>query len=271
MFGSGVCFALQKLGLHQAFDVVVGVSTGALVGAYFLDDIEQGPEAVSLYYNECLDKRFINFTKWPMMDIDYIEERVVRGGRRKLDIEGILRHRSQFFAVATEWDTGEGHLINVKDARPGPIAALKASFAVTELYRRPVMVNGRNFTDGATALPFPIKKVLEDFDPTDVLVIANQTQAGISKRAPWAQKVLTNLAMTGLQPPVRAQVTRKFEQWKESLEHCRNSTANIGIIWGPDALGNLTCDPRRLRCAAQDGVSKTLATFGQSEIKFSLP
>jgi predicted patatin/cPLA2 family phospholipase len=159
VFGAGAAIAFHRLGLASCFDVVVGISTGAAIASYFLAGEERGLLGTSIYYEECLNG-FISFRKWPVADIDYIE-RTMRHGRKKLDIEAILAHRSQFYVGATDWDSGEGHFLDVKRAKPDPLAAIKASFAITELYRRPVVVNGKRFTDGSTAMPFPAKKVLE--------------------------------------------------------------------------------------------------------------
>lgn len=269
VYGAGAGLALQLLGLHNCFDVVIGISTGALVAAYFLDDLERGPDAVSIYYTECLDARFINFTNWPVVNVDYIES-VMRGGRRPLDIQGILKHRSQFFVGATDWESGEGHFLDVKCAKPEPLAAIKASLAITGLYRRPVMVNGRNFTDGSTALPFPTRKVLQSFQPTDMLVIANCSQAHASSSPSWTRKVLTNLFTTGLSPKVRALAAGRSGLWKENLEYLRGHTANVGILWGPDGVSQLTRNHTRLLATAEEGVRKTLAVFGQPELPFNL-
>lgn len=269
VYGAGAGLALQLLGLHQSFDVVVGISTGALVAAYFLDDIEQGPEAVSIYYNECLDSRFINFTKWPIVNVDYIES-FMRGGRRPLDIGAILKHRSQFFVGATDWESGEGHFLDVKCAEPEPLAAIKASCAITELYRKPVMVNGGNFTDGSNALPFPAKKVLQHFEPTDILVIANCSQASASRSPSWTRKVLTTLFTAGLSPQVRALAAGRSNLWTENLEHLRGHTANVGIIWGPNDISQLTRNYDRLLATAEKGVRQTLTAFGQPELPFTL-
>lgn len=269
VYGAGAGLALQLLGLHQCFDVVVGISTGALVSAYFLDNIERGPEAVAIYYTECLDKRFINFARWPVVNVDFIED-VVRSGRRKLDVPGILRHRSQFFVGATCWETGEGHLLDVKSATPDPIAAIKSSLAVVELYRKPVVVNGRKFCDGSYALPFPAKKITEVFDPTDVLVIANCSKEHARNSYSLTRRVLTKLFTFGLSPSVRSLGTETVNFWTENLEYLHRHPANVAILWGPNSIGSLTRSRDLLRRAAEEGGRKTLVAFGRPELPFNL-
>lgn len=269
VFGAGAGLALQRLGLHQCFDVVVGISTGALVAAYFLDDIERGPEAVAIYYNECLDKRFINFARWPVVNIDFIED-VVRNGRRKLDVQSILRHRSSFFAGATCWETGEGYLLDVKHAIPDPISAIKASLAVVELYRKPVVVNGKQFVDGSYALPFPAKRVADAFNPTDVLVIANCSEKHARNSHSLTRRILTKLFTVGLSQSVRLLATGRQNFWTENLAYLQVHRANVAILWGPSSIGSLTRDRELLRQTAAEGARKTLAAFGQPELPFNL-
>ena len=267
-YGAGVVVAFHRLGLANCFDVVVGISTGATIASYFLAGEEQTLLGTAIYYEECLDG-FINFRRWPIADADHIE-RVMRSGRKKLDIDAIRKHRSQFFVGTTDWENGEAHFLDVKCAEPEPLTAIKASFAITELYRRPVMVNGRNFTDGSTALPFPAKKALESFDPTDMFVIANCSQTNISTSPSWTRKVLTTLFTTGLSPRVRALIAGRSDLWIENLEYLRGHTANVGILWGPNSIGGLTLDYQRLRSTVGEGARKTLAVFGQPELPFSL-
>ena len=132
------------------------------------------------------------------------------------------------------------------------------------------MVNGRNFTDGSTTLPFPEKKVLESFDPTDMFVIANCSQANASIPPSWIRKVLITLFTTGLSPKVRVLVVGRSDLWTENLEYLRGHTANVGILWGPNSIGGLTLDYQRLRSTVGEGARKTLAIFGQPELPFSL-
>jgi len=267
-WGAGAVVAFHRLGLANCFDVVVGISTGAAIASYFLAGEEQTLLGTAIYYEECLDG-FISFRRWPIADADHIE-RVMRSGRKKLDIDAIRKHHSQFFVGTTEWENGEAHFLDVKCAEPEPLAAIKASFAITELYRRPVMVNGRNFTDGSTAMPFPAKKVLESFDPTDMFVIANCSQANALSSPSWTRKFLTTLFTTGLSPKVRALAAGRSDLWTENLEYLRGHTANVGILWGPSSIGRLTLDYQRLRSTAEEGARKTLAVFGQPELPFHL-
>lgn len=228
-YGAGVAIALHRLGLADCFDVVIGISTGAAIASYFLAGEEQTLLGTAIYYQECLNN-FISFRRWPVVDIDYIE-RVMRAGPKKLDVAAVIRHRSQFFVGVTDWTAGKGSFIDVKKARPEPLLAIKASMAITALYRKPVAVNGQSFTDGSTSMSFPTKEVAERFDPTHMLVVAN-----CSKN----EKLLASCA------------------------------SNTEVLWGPDQIGRLTRDYDRLRIATKQGVLKTLAIFGEPNLPFTM-
>src|SRR3989344_8327423 len=256
-YGAGAVVAFHRLGLANCFDVVVGISTGTAIASYFLAGEEQTLLGTAIYYEECLNG-FISFQRWPIADVDHIE-RVMRSGRKKLDIDAIRRHRSQFFVGATDWKNGEGHFLDVKCAKPEPLAAIKASFAITALYRKPVLVNGQMFTDGSTALPFPAKKVLQTFSPTDTLIIANRSQAKASSSPSWTRKLLGTLFTIGLSPQVRTLLVKQSDLWAENLEHLRGITTNVGIFWGPSSVDRLTRDHELLRAIAAEGTYKMLA------------
>ena len=261
VYGAGAAVAFHDLGLSNVFDVVIGISTGAAIASYFLAGEKQTLIGASIYYDECLDG-FISFRRWPIVDVDFIE-RVMRSGRKKLDMEAICKHRSQFFVGATDWENGKANFIDVKCAKPEPLAAIKASLAVTELYRKPVMVNGRNYTDGSTAMAFPAKKVLESFKPTDMLVIANCSREKAYESPSWTKKVLTNLLMLGLSSKVRTLAEKRSFLCAENLECIRDSAANIGILWGPSSIGRLTLNYQHLRSTMEEGKRETLKAFGK--------
>src|SRR3989344_37330 len=60
-YGNGATIALHLLGLSDIFDIVVGVSTGAGIGGYFLAGEKQAFLSASIYYTEFSGTRFINY------------------------------------------------------------------------------------------------------------------------------------------------------------------------------------------------------------------
>ena len=80
--GVGIVSALHRLGLGNVFDAVIGISTGATVGAYFLNGAKSTWECASIYYED-LPKKFVNYLRKPVADIDFAES-IARTGSRKI-------------------------------------------------------------------------------------------------------------------------------------------------------------------------------------------
>src|SRR3989344_668155 len=249
--GAGAAIALHRLGLAHCFDVVAGFSACAAILGFFLGGEYQTTLGSSLYYMECL-KHFISFRRWPMADIDYLEG-VMRLGSKRLDIDAVVKHRSQFYVGVTDWETGEGCLLDVKKAQPDPLTAIKASMAITELYAKPVVVNGRYFTDGTMSMPFPAQKLVEQFRPTDILILANQSQGSALNPPTVVVSALTRIAMRKMSDELRKYPPRWHHLWKENLEYLRSSNLNVGIFWGPESVYALTRNYHTLRSAVEEG------------------
>lgn len=261
VYGAGAVAALHRLGLADSFDVVVGISTGACVAGYFLAGEEQTILGTSLYYGE-VARHFSGFLRWPIVDIDYVEQ-LLRHSSKKLDTAAVLNHRSQFFVGVTDWESGEGCFLDVKRARPDALTAIKASFAMVEIYRRPVVVNENKFTDVSTAMQFPARKVLQKFEATDMLVIANRSRASAYSQLSWARRAFAFLGTVVFAPRAYVLTTDRTDLWMENMEYLRESKVNVGILWGPDSIGSLTRNSSRIKAAAEEGFRNTLTAFGQ--------
>lgn len=71
-FSGGVVLGLEKLGLSDVFDFVIGVSAGAAAGMYLLS--HQAELGTSIYYEDNVKNKFINFLRLrKIMDIDSLE------------------------------------------------------------------------------------------------------------------------------------------------------------------------------------------------------
>lgn len=260
-YGAGAVIALHQLGLAEVFDVVVGISTGAAIASYFLAGYEQTLLGTSIYYDECT-KGFISYMRWPIVDIGHIE-RVMRGGRKKLDIDAVRKHRSRFIVGATEYKTGNPRFIEACSASPDPLTAIKASFAITEARLPPVMVNGIGFTDGATSMPFPARMLVEAFHPTDLLVIANSPAPDASGPVEGPFAFARKISVYGLPPALQRSLRAGPWMWQQNLDWIRRSKVRCSILWGPGNGGLLTRDRERLRRSVIEGASAMHGLLGR--------
>ncbi|MBI2049207.1 MAG: patatin-like phospholipase family protein [Parcubacteria group bacterium] len=268
-YGAGVSLVLHHLGFADCFDTVVGVSAGAAIGGYFLTGKERAVLGTTIYYEECRNE-FIHFAfPFPTIRIDYLES-VLRGGEKRLDLQRLLRHRSEFFVGVTHWDTGRGALVNAKVARPDAIAAITASLALTYAYPTPVIVNGQKGTDGGMSDPLPIKKALRMFSPTDILVVSNYSQEessamGLTLRG----KIVDALAETRVPASLVRSFRARAAAWRENISYAELSS-NAVILYGAKGVGILTRNLTKLRGATLKGIADTLTLFNDATDPCSL-
>ena len=267
--GIGAVYALHLLGLQDVFDVVVGISTGAGISACFLSGAEVSRRGAAIYYED-LAKGFINVWRKPITDIDLVE-RVLRKGIKSADMEAIHRSRSQFYTCVTDRNDVTPVFLDAKRAKPDVISAVKASMAIPGFYNKTVEVNGRQYVDGSVN-PFPTRRWLELFNPTDILVIANCTEESGRDREPKLfEKALNLYFMREVPNTLRTMWTSRYERWTRGLNHFRSLTdVHTGILWAPTKLEMLSRDPEELRHASEAAVVDTFEAFGRTPPAFML-
>ncbi len=264
--GAGAAHALHLLGLGQAFDVVIGISTGAGISSCFLSGRETVALNASIYYEELTQGVFnmLGLFGKSVTDIDVIE-RVIRSGKKRVRTEEIHASRSEFFVGVTDYHEVTPILIDAKRATPDPIMAVKASMAIPGLYKGTVEVNGRRYVDGSVN-PFPIRTVMEQFHPTDILVIANCTHESGKNREPTPAEKLTSLYyMKDVPSALRIMWTSRFERWQTGLEEFRalNNNVHTGILWAPTKLHMFTTHSGKLRHASERAHEETFRAFNK--------
>lgn len=272
-YGAGSTIALHLLGLSDVFDVVVGVSTGAGIGGYYLAGEKQMFLGTSIYYTEFSGTRFINYRRTKkIIDVGLISE-VMRRGRTKMDMEAIKKRRSKFFAGVTHAETGNAEWIDAKSAAPDIVAAIEASSAMPLGYNSPVVVNQRLYYDGGISLPCPIREVCEKFQPTDILVLPNRPlRFGSQLVRELTDRLFAATALRTLPESLRMAVVSRHKRFGVGMNFVQNCNGiNVGVLWPPEkGIHQLTRNSSKLRAAVQASVEKTLEVFGQPEKKFDL-
>lgn len=263
-YGAGVCLALHHMNFANCFDTIVGVSIGAAIGAYFLAGKEQTKLGTNIYYEERRNG-FIRYSfPLPTLRIDMLAE-IFRSGRKHLNISSLARHRSEFFVGVTEWENGKNMLINAKLARPDPVAAITASLALPYAYPKPIIVNGEKYTDGGMSEPLPLKKAVQMFAPTDILVVSNYSHKESREvGSSLAEKIMDILAMSRLPSSLHGSFRKRDDSWTENVTYAEHCPCNTAILYGEESIGLLTKNLSKLRIATEKGIRDTLALFGDT-------
>jgi predicted patatin/cPLA2 family phospholipase len=271
-YAAGSGLALKVLGLIESFDNIVAVSAGLGI-AYFSNTIDDAILAASVFTEECTTKEFIDLRRWRrVMDMDFFHD-VIRH-RKPLNEVAVRSHRSQFWIGVTDAATGQGELIDLKQAQPDMTTALIASAAMPGSFLEPIAVNGRVYVDGEIALPFPIELMVRKFQPTDILILGNHPK-GISASEPLFSKgriidvVLPVLIWSIIRNrSLQKSALSRQRRMRESLRYFRQiRDINTGILFPPPSgINALTQDVNKLQAGMRGAFEKTLDVFGRNNV-----
>jgi len=266
VYGAGACLGLHHLGFADCFDYLFGVSVGIITGAYFVAGKKGARRGATIFFEECRTGFIDGSLFSPTLNIDYLEA-VLRDGPKKLDLATLTAHRSTLLASVTEWRTGKNTLVDVKRAEPDPIAAIKASLALTFAYKTPVVVNGEEYTDGGISNPFPFgKAVVKGGLPTDILVVSNYSRRetrwmGISP----IEKIATEILATRVPPLLRPAFKERNRRGREDLGYAERNPLGTTFLWADSGVSILTTNLATLKKGMRKGIRDTLTLFGDTE------
>lgn len=214
VYGGGVVVALEKLGLTDAFDYVIGVSAGAANCAYFLSG--QAELGNTLYYEDLAGKRFINLARWnKILDIDYLDEAFRR--IKPLDYEKIRRSRSQFFAGVTVAETGTCEFLDLQDPSIDIITAIRASTALPIVYNKNVAIDGVEYSDGTTACGIPVEFIVNELGCDTVLFVINRRLVDKPGKLAWYERLLLGIRSRHYSSDFRAAYLNRRTSYNRSL------------------------------------------------------
>lgn len=203
------------------------------------------------------------------MNVDFIAGRM-RGGPKALDQKAIIDSPQELYTVVTDPKTFESKFINVKTATPDMISPFHASMAAPIAYRKAIEVNDGRYIDGAFD-PMPVEKVIEEFQPTDILILPNtpfdhmdafEVTPGeylVSELIEGASKIIPAASLGTVDKFLRIK-----EQIRKSLEFIQKQRGvNIGILWPQNSgLTNVTTDPDRIKAAVLESARGVIKAFG---------
>lgn len=269
VYGGGQVTALERFGLTSAFDIALGVSTGAPTAAYFVAG--QAALGTTLYSEECTRPEFIRARRifsggWPV-DTGYLA-RVFRGecSNKKLDQRAILASRTALYAGVTCAETGEGIFVDAKRTSPDVVEALKPSMSFPGLSPGPTHIGSRRCVDGVGGLPFPAPRVMSEFNPTDLLVFANCSEQRRSR------KNLVELLLSPLlfrkcgKATKEAFARRNAEALDDLIKTRQQKQCRVAVVWTDDEIGKFERNAKKLRSAAVRAEQHLSELLAQAEV-----
>lgn len=161
IYAAGVLDYCMDTGI--SFDLGIGVSAGSANLASFAAG--QRGRNYKFYTEYGARKEYASFSnflkKKTFIDMDYIYGTLSNsGGEYPLDYCRLMDSSMDFYAVATDAETGNARYFGKADMQQNVYDILKASCAIPFVCH-PYAVNGREYYDGALSDPVPIQKALD--------------------------------------------------------------------------------------------------------------
>ena len=168
----GVLKAFREYDME--FDVVVGSSAGAYNGIRYL--AHQMDVCEEIYVIDSSGRKFIK--PWNfiipgrhVLDLDYLVDHVCWIESKIINMDRVLKSRSEFYITALDFDT---MVTRFFDAKKSDIhLLLKATAAIPPLYSGKVVIDGRRYIDGGLLEPVPIRKAIE-LGCAEICVVLNR-------------------------------------------------------------------------------------------------
>lgn len=252
-YGGGGLTALEKMHLNSAFKFVIGVSTGAPSGSYFLAG--QAEIGTTLYSQENIDSGyFINLRREKVMDVDYVCNLFENGNlkeEKKINTEKFFENKSTIFYAVTDMETGVGELLNSKII-PNVFVGIKASCAVPEIYGKEIEIEidgkKKKFVDGSVAIPMPIRLAFDIAIPTSVVIFANRHKIS---RPTLLSKLINKYVSMLVKENLSEDILKSEERFLEELKFLKKSKVPYIIFWTDESIGPLEQNPEKIILAAK--------------------
>ncbi len=264
-YGAGVVTALEKAGLNEVFDVVVGVSAGCADAAYFLAD--QSALGSTIWYEDLSNRKFINlFRLNKIMDLDlatYIFEKV-----KPLNVGKIRSSRSRFYGFVTNAKTGKSEFLNMKDKSINIIDAIIASSAIPVIYNRQIKIKNKIYCDGSISCAIPIEFTIRK-GCTDILVIANSRLEERREENTFYEKLISEISMRKFSKKLKEAVLYRNKNHNESLRLLKNPAlkANIQILYPRRMqISPVSINEDKVRETARKAENQTFHLLSQNAI-----
>lgn len=170
-YQDGVAIALAELGMGEVFDTVVGISSGAATGAYFLSgQYKLCVPILEQLANSKFINRFNSVRGKKILNMEYMDK--VFRTDKPLDQEAVRRSRSDFFVGVTERKSGNGVYLDMKDPSRDIVTDICASSSMPWL-TEPIELNGAKYSDAMTGCVNPVAFAVEQ-GCTYILVVSNK-------------------------------------------------------------------------------------------------
>jgi predicted patatin/cPLA2 family phospholipase len=197
---AGMTAALERLGLTNCFDLVVGASAGAINGAALIAGVARAGAAA--YHGPLASRTFVNPARAllgrPVIDVSYVLDYAsneLDGGRH----ERVLASPIALHCVAVDVETAEPVTFAGMRSKAELYDAVLASSRMPWAGGPPVEIAGRRYIDGGLGAPIPVAEALAA-GATHVLVLQTRPHGVRRRSASRLGDVMIVRHLRGLNP-----------------------------------------------------------------------
>ena len=245
--------------LFDTADTLVGCSAGTPPILYGLS--RQSFLGYTIYPDKLSGNKFVNLKRaWRMVDINYLVN-IFRTGERSLNLQRLLSSRSKAYTVLTHVKTGEKEIFDLKNEKALHLLELAITTPIVSGLK---LVDTREYVDGFI---LPIKKIIEKFNPTDVVLVLNSPIGSHASEGPGLlDKTIGNIMGKVLHPKLRDSFLYRHGEFQTNMSFFENlpSTHNINIgVLAPHKhhIGRFEKSVDKIRNAGIEGAKTVLNIF----------
>jgi predicted patatin/cPLA2 family phospholipase len=220
---AGMVAALERLGVSQAFDLVVGSSAGAINGAALLSGVAQ--RASDAYCGPLASKEFVNPLRIlrgkPVIDVNdvlaIITQRDVAGHER------VIAGGAALHCIAVDVETAEAVDLHGMTTEDEVWNAILASSRMPWAGGPPIEYKGRRYLDGGMASPVPVYEAL-DAGATHVLALQTRPYGIARKSASAIGDWFIERHLKGLNPRLVTLYRERVAEYEKLVDDIERRT-----------------------------------------------
>jgi predicted patatin/cPLA2 family phospholipase len=225
---AGMTAALERLGLTNCLDLVVGASAGAINGAALIAGVAQAGAAT--YHGPLASRDFVNPARVlrgrPVIDVGYVLDYVsveLDGGRH----ERVLASPIALHCVAVDVDTAQTVTFSGMRSKTELYEVVLASSRMPWAGGPPVEIAGRRYVDGGLAAAIPVAEALAA-GATHVLALQTRPYGVPRRSASRIGDLLIVRHLRRLNPELATLYRERVESYERVVEDIAQRSLDSG-------------------------------------------
>jgi predicted patatin/cPLA2 family phospholipase len=269
---AGMVAALERLGMRDAFDLIVGSSAGAINGMALLSGVAR--HAADAYCGPLASRSFVNPLRVlrgkPVIDVNDVLAIVTAedlAGQERVISGAIALH-----CIATDVESAVGVDLHGMRTQEEVWTAILASSRMPWAGGPPVEVAGRRYLDGGLVAPVPVHEAIAA-GATHVLALQTRPFGIPRKSASRVGDRLIERHLRGLNPALVTVYRERIPKYdvlvtdleRRSLDHSAGPPYVLGLRPPAETpcVGQLERKPAVLTAGATDGERLVEAALGE--------